>query len=149
MEATTGAEEATEAHKPGEGLCFAWPLTKAVQSLKPAVRKDQRDKWLSQAFQDHGILEPPDLWAFGDFVVHHPSAVQFLQQKLNLRLLVVKTTRYKQFNVPKLLYDGRHGIFENAEQEETAHMNNRMTMMSMTSMQTMTTIKSVEEKPED
>ena len=122
MEATTGAEEATEAHKPGEGLCFAWPLTKAVQSLKPAVRKDQRDKWLSQAFQDHGILEPPtpDLWAFGDFVVHHPSAVQFLQQKLNLRLLVVKTTKYKQFNVPKLLYDGRHGIFENAEQEETA-----------------------------
>ena len=77
--------------KSGEGLCFAWPLTKAVQSLKPTVRKDQRDKWLSQAFENYGISEPPspELWDFGDFVVHHPLAVRYLQQKLNLRLLVV------------------------------------------------------------
>ena len=108
--------------KSGEGLCFAWPLTKAVQSLKPTVRKDQRDKWLSQAFENYGISEPPspELWDFGDFVVHHPLAVRYLQQKLNLRLLVVKTTRNKNFNVPRLLYDGRHGIFEDAELEEMA-----------------------------
>ena len=122
MEATARAEEETEAPGSGKGLCFAWPLTKAVQSLKPTVRKDQRDKWLSQAFVNNNILKPatPDLWEFGDFVVQHPSAIQFLQQKLNLRLLVVKTTKNKNFNVPKLLYDGRHGIFEDAEREETA-----------------------------
>ena len=53
-------------------------------------------------------------------MVHHPLAVRYLQQKLNLRLLVVKTIKNKHFNVPKLLYDGRHGIFEDADQEETA-----------------------------
>ena len=97
------------------GRSFACSLTKALLLLKPSFRKIQREPWLKRLWAAHGIPDTcsADELAFGDFVFQYPAAMDRVQRKLGICLLVVRPAQRKgslQKTLYKLLYDGRYAL---------------------------------------
>ena len=95
-------------------------MSRAVQKLKPAFKKSQRDPWLKALLCFHDISDNPNTLLFADFVHRYPQATQTLQQKTEIRLLVVsqKRNKFSKKSI-RLLYDGRCAVLE-PQSEESA-----------------------------
>ena len=89
-----------------------------MQKLAPNFRKSTRDPWLEALLLFHDVSKHPRTLPFVDFVKLYPQAARTLQQKLEIRLLVVCQKKTK--NRPKqtkLLYDGRFAVLEPSREE--------------------------------
>lgn len=89
---------------------FALSLSKAVKKLKPSFGRKEHQVWLTTLLANHQIPQKPDALAFGDFARDYPKAVWDLQQKLHLRLMVIRARKghHPVRMSSRLVYDGRH-----------------------------------------
>ena len=96
-------------------------MTRAALALNPAWRKPLRDSWLEALFRLHDIPGTPQTTLFADFVTLHPRATRTMQQKLAIRLLVVRKKKIPSGrNQTKLLYDGRHAVLSPLPENDDA-----------------------------
>ena len=95
--------------KTGKSLPLS--LTKALQMTQPKVAKQRRQKFLENLFVQQDITQDLEHWNLIDFVSQHPSAAQKVQQKYNLRWVIVQKQPCR--TKIKLVYDGSHAVVKN------------------------------------
>ena len=87
-------------------------LTSALQKAVPQRRKQRRFKDLQKLFAQEEICQNPNDVSLVDFLKSYPKAAQALQQKFNLRWVVIQNRRFRDNKKVQLLYDGSHAILQ-------------------------------------
>ena len=65
-------------------------LTKALQKAIPNIANKRRQAFLSKLCSQHAILQEPEQINLADFLSQYPQAATQLQQKFNVRWVVVQ-----------------------------------------------------------
>ena len=71
-------------------------LTSALQKAIPQSKKQRRLKTLQKLFAQEEINKNPNDVGLVDFLTLHPKAAQILQQKINLRWVVIQHRRFRK-----------------------------------------------------
>ena len=85
-------------------------LTKALQKAIPNIANKRRQAFLSKLCSQHAILQEPEQINLADFLSQYPQAATQLQQKFNVRWVVVQKQWRHNLKVTRLVYDGSRAI---------------------------------------
>ena len=102
------------ANKEEGGGCLGFTLTKALQRAVPRIRKKQRFRFMQKLVDQHNINLDPLKITLVHFITQCPlAAIEQLQTKYNICIVVVKSVWHQRSKITRLLFDGRHAILDN------------------------------------
>ena len=94
------------------GKCTPLSLTKALQKAVPRAQKQRRLQYLQKLFAQENINKNPEDVSLVDFLQLHPKAAKDLQQKFNVRCVVVQKRSHRNRRDIRFLYDGSRAILQ-------------------------------------
>ena len=102
------------ADKEKDAGCLGFTLNKVLQRAVPTIKKKQRLQFMQKLLDQHNINLDPLKLTLVQFITTFPlAALEQLQTKYNIRLVVVRSVWHKKLKKSLLLFDGRHAILDN------------------------------------
>ena len=102
------------ADKEKDAGCLGFTLNKVLQRAVPTIKKKQRLQFMQKLIDQHNINLDPLKLTLVQFITTFPlAALEQLQTKYNIRLVVVRSVWHKKLKKSRLLFDVGWSCFIN------------------------------------